>query len=76
MESKRVKKVWIDGNTLVKKDGERMADYELSGNGYLAKLTEFIKKRDQAIASQDTSKYVPKTVRKQKESQAEAEPML
>lgn len=55
--SKR-KKVWVDGNTLVEKDGARMVDFELNGNGYSAKLKAFIEKRDQALDEQNRTKKV------------------
>lgn len=58
--SKR-KRIWIDGNTLVEKDGARMVDFELNGNGYSAKLKAFIAKRDQALDEQNKAKKIAKT---------------
>lgn len=51
-------KIWVDGNTLVEKDGARMVDFELNGNGYSAKLKAFIAKRDQALDEQNRTKKV------------------
>ncbi len=62
--SKR-KQVWIDGNTLVEKDGARMVDFELNGNGYSAKLKAFIAKRDQALDEQNKAKKVVKMTEKE-----------
>lgn len=62
--SKR-KQVWIDGNTLVEKDGARMVDFELNGNGYSAKLKAFIAKRDQALDEQNRAKKVVKVAEKE-----------
>jgi len=45
-------KVWVDGNTLVKKWGEQDANEELFGSGYQAKLTGFINKRDEALVAE------------------------
>jgi len=42
-------KKWIDGDTLVKMDGARQEDFELNGNGYTAKLSEFIRKREASL---------------------------
>ena len=47
--TKKSNKIWVDGNTLVKIDGEKMVDFELNGNGYSAKLKAFIAKRDKAL---------------------------
>lgn len=66
--SKR-KQIWIDGNTLVERDGARMVDFELNGNGYSAKLKAFIAKRDQALDEQNKTKKVVKT--KEVESEPE-----
>lgn len=66
--SKR-KQIWIDGNTLVERDGARMVDFELNGNGYSAKLKAFIAKRDQALDEQNKARKVVKT--KEVESEPE-----
>ncbi len=60
--TKRSKKIWVDGNTLVEKDGARMVDFELNGNGYSAKLKAFIEKRDQALEEQNKALKSKKTV--------------
>lgn len=65
---KKSNKIWIDGNTLVKIDGEKMVDFELNGNGYSAKLKAFIAKRDKALEEANKAKPVKKVV--------EAEPGL
>ena len=46
-------KVWIDGNTLVRRVGEDEAREYLHGNGYQAKLTAFIKARDAKLKEEE-----------------------
>ena len=53
---KKVRKVWIDGDTLVRKDGERQADDYLHGSGYQAKLTAFINRRDAKLKEEQRVK--------------------
>lgn len=65
--------IWIDGDALVRKDGERMVDYELNGGGYTAKLKAFIAKREQALA--EFEKKYKNQVSKQKIS-SEIEPCM
>lgn len=50
---KKVRKIWIDGDTLVRKDGERQADDYLHGSGYQAKLTVFINQRDAKLKEEE-----------------------
>lgn len=60
--TKKSNKIWVDGNTLVKIDGEKMVDFELNGNGYSAKLKAFIAKRDKALEEASKAKTVKKIV--------------
>lgn len=60
--TKKSNKIWVDGNTLVKIDGEKMVDFELNGNGYSAKLKAFITKRDKALEEASKAKTVKKVV--------------
>lgn len=60
--TKKSNKIWVDGNTLVKIDGEKMVDFELNGNGYSAKLKAFIAKRDKALEEASKAKTVKKVV--------------
>ena len=60
--TKKSNKIWVDGNTLVKIDGEKMVDFELDGNGYSAKLKAFIAKRDKALEEASKAKTVKKVV--------------
>lgn len=53
---KKVRKIWIDGDTLVRKDGERQADDYLHGSGYQAKLTAFINQRDAKLKEEQRVK--------------------
>lgn len=41
--------VWVDGDTVVRKDGERALHEELYGSGYTAKLNAFIAQREKAL---------------------------
>ena len=59
---KKSNKIWVDGNTLVKIDGEKMVDFELNGNGYSAKLKAFIAKRDKALEEASKAKTIKKVV--------------
>lgn len=63
--NKTNKKVWVDGNTLVKIDGEKMVEYELNGNGYPAKLKAFITRREEALKEQEkiNAKYCKKSTK-------------
>lgn len=47
------KMIWVDGNTLVRMEGERIANEELYGGGYQAKLTRFIAERDRRYAEEE-----------------------
>lgn len=60
--TKKSNKIWVDGNTLVKIDGEKMVDFELNGNGYSAKLKAFIAKRDKALEEASKAKTVKRVV--------------
>lgn len=41
--------VWVDGDTIVRKDGERALHDELYGSGFTAKLNAFIAQREKSL---------------------------
>jgi len=53
------KKVWVDGDSLVRRLGEAEAHDYLHGSGFQAKLTKFIKERDRKLAEEQL-KYTKK----------------
>ena len=59
MNNKQPNKIWVDANELIELDGNSMADFEINGNGYLAKLKAFIAKRDMLLKQQENSKKAP-----------------
>ena len=41
--------VWVDGDTIVRLDGEKILNDEINGSGYTAKLNAFIAQREKAL---------------------------
>ena len=71
---KKVRKIWIDGDTLVRKDGERQAADYLHGSGYQAKLTAFINKRDAKLKEEQRVKALKLRTPLKKTDEAGIEP--
>lgn len=71
---KKVRKIWIDGDTLVRKDGERQADDYLHGSGYQAKLTAFINQRDAKLKEEQRVKALKLRKLPKKTDEAGIEP--
>lgn len=72
IQTTKNQKVWIDGDTLVRRAGEDEARDYLYGNGYQAQLTKFIKERDRRLQEEARLNTHKKPVKPAHEIEPEA----